>query len=139
MTVLFSGRFDDRPHLGHLATIMALGQKYDKVIVVVLDYPEQMGDVNTRAKILKDVLSMAKGDYVVLINKEHFGYITKEQLASLPAFDVYASGNPQCSEHMKSFGYKIDECPRSYEYSGSESRAVHMITEAIRLLGFSKS
>lgn len=123
MIVCFSGRFD-RPHAGHVAQIMRLGQEFDKVIIPVLDYPEQKYPVQYRVAILKEILSMAKGLYCVYANKEHFARITIDQC---PDFDIYASGNIECLKHMEKLGYNILYVNRAYDYGASEDFTIDKI------------
>lgn len=117
-TVLFSGRFD-RPHIGHLITIGKLGQRFAKVIVPVLDYPEAHYPVSYRLEVLKDALSLCKGNYTVFANKHHFGKITKDELKEY-TFNIYASGNRECLNHISDLGYETLYTPRSYDYAASK-------------------
>jgi cytidyltransferase-like protein len=122
MIACFSGRFD-RPHTGHIVQIMRLGQEFDRVIVPVLDHPDQRYPVQYRVQVLQDILAMAKGNYFVYANKEHFGEIAKNQC---PMFDVYISGNFKCLKHMESLGYKTRYLDRAYGYSATaEYESVH--------------
>lgn len=120
-TVLFSGRFD-HVHPGHINTIMRLGQMFDTVVVVVLDYPEQTYPVGERVYILSEILSKAEGNYQMIVNKDNFCTITEGQLANseLPPFEIYASGNEKCIENMRKLGYMTIYAPRSFHYSASE-------------------
>ena len=117
MIALFSGRFD-RPHSGHIVQLVRLGKIYDKVIVPVLDYPEQKYPVQYRVQILRD----AVGDYdrfYIFANKEHFAKITLEQIEQYE-FDIYISQNIECLRHIESLGYKIKYVDRAYDYSSSD-------------------
>lgn len=98
-TILFSGRFD-KPHCGHVRTIQLLGQRYKKVLVVVLDYPEQTYPACYRKQVLEDILNNSKGNYEVVINDKHFGKITVDDLLRFE-FDVYGAGNMQVLEHLE--------------------------------------
>jgi cytidyltransferase-like protein len=119
-TVLFSGRFD-RCHCGHIATIQGLSKKFDCVIVVVLDYPEQKFPVEYRKEVLDTILFNSRGNYKVIVNKENYERISKEGAEQIK-FDVYASGNEKCIEHMGSLGYKTMFVPRSWDYEASREK-----------------
>ena len=118
-TILFSGRFD-KPHLGHLITIARLGEKYKKVIVCVLDYEGQFYPIDDRVKILKDALGHVEGNYVIIVNRDHFGQITKDRIAKLPQFDVYGSGNYQCMMNMHVLGFESVAVDRYPHYAASD-------------------
>lgn len=118
---LFSGRFD-RPHLGHIIQIGRLAQRYKKVIVVVLNYCNSFYNIGDREKVLRESVGLLKGDVEVVVNTEHFAYITKEDLNRLPDFDVYCSGNTECLAHIKTLGYEIDEIERYPGYAATKDR-----------------
>lgn len=126
---LFSGRFD-RPHLGHIVSILRVGQRFNKVIVVVLDYPEQEYSVYYRAQMLDEILSNSVGNYDVIVNKEHFGKITAEQLRKYE-FDVYASGNHDCLKHIESLGKKVMYIDRAYDFAATDDRQIQRIKKAL--------
>jgi len=128
--ILFSGRFDF-VHRGHYETIMRLGQRYGKVLVVVLDYPEQTYSVQYRAQKLRETLDMAKGNYEVVVNKEHFGKITFEQSMKY-SFDVYGSGNMDCLKHMESLGYAVEYVPRTDDISATDERVFNKIKDIMK-------
>lgn len=119
MVMLFSGRFD-KPHLGHLITIQRLGRIYDKVIVVILDYPKQRFPIDMRYDILKESLDNSIGRYEIITNKIHFGELTKEDLKDLPPFDIYGSGNVEVLQHVQGLGVKIKFVPRYPYYAASK-------------------
>ncbi|MCP4651202.1 MAG: hypothetical protein GY853_14135 [PVC group bacterium] len=124
-TILFSGRFD-RPHIGHMITIGRLGQQYDKVIIVVLDYPEQKYPIDERVNTLRNALYLMRmrGSYQIVVSKHHFGEIETKQLKEeIPWFDVYGSGNREVLENMKQNIYptqRVEHIPRYPGYSASE-------------------
>ena len=126
-TLLFSGRFD-RPHLGHIQTITRLGKEYSKVLIVVLDYPEQYWPVQYRAQILKDQLDRSKGNYEVITNTIHFGKISKHELSQF-AFDVYGSGNLKVLKHIETLGYQTIFVERSDYAAATDDRMFHQIKE----------
>lgn len=126
-TILFSGRFD-RPHISHLETITILGQQYKKVLVVVLDYPEQTYPVQYRAQKLKDILSRCKGCYDVVINKIHFGEITKEEIKKYK-FDIYGSGNMKVLKHIEEIGCNVLYIQRSDDTNATDDRKYQKIKE----------
>lgn len=131
-TILFSGRFD-RAHIGHLITIAKLGQKYDKVIVCVLDYPDQFYPIDERKKIMCDSLQYLRGNYQVVVNTHNFERITSEQIEEdIPfPFDVYGSGNYQCNLNMKKLGYKIEDVPRYPGYQATDDRCFQRIIKVL--------
>lgn len=114
----FSGRFDN-VHPGHIIQIMRLGQKYKKVIVPVLDYPEQHYPIEYRVDILKAALEFALGTYEVFSNKVHFAEAELRYLEAL-RFDVYVSQNIKCLKHVADLGFKIKYVDRAFDYSASE-------------------
>lgn len=118
--VLFSGRFD-RPHCGHIRTIQLLGQRFKKVIVVVLDYKKQHFPVGYRVQILRDILNNSKGEYEVVANLQHFARITKEELKRYK-FDIYAAGNLEVLKHIDSIGFDTIWVDRPYEYNANNDR-----------------
>lgn len=128
-TVLFSGRFD-RPNVGHIVTIMRLGQSYDKVLVVVLDYDGQEYSAQYRANVLTEALKHAKGKYVVVVNNEHFAEITEEDLSAYE-FDVYASGNHDCLKHIESLGRKVQYVERAFDYNSTDGRVINKIMKIL--------
>jgi len=118
LTCCFSGRFDN-VHPGHIIQIMRLGQQYSRVIVPVLDYPEQHYPVNYRIQILTAALEYAIGSYDVFPDKIHFAHASREYLESLH-FDFYVSGNIACLKHVSDLGFKIKYIDRAFDYSASE-------------------
>ncbi|MCP3684792.1 MAG: adenylyltransferase/cytidyltransferase family protein, partial [bacterium] len=78
-TILFSGRFDD-VHIGHIMTLQRLARQYDKVIVVILDYPKQFYPIQDRLRTMQTALEGCKGNYEVVVNNVHFGNITREDV-----------------------------------------------------------
>lgn len=116
-TVLFSGRFDP-PHCGHVATILKLRSLFGKVLVPVLQYKDEAYPVMERVNILTACLS-ATTDITVFKNDIHFGKINIQELESY-TFDVYASGNIQCCENIRSLGVPVLYIPRSFHYAASD-------------------
>ena len=129
LVCLASGRYD-RLHAGHIITILRLAQKYSKVIVVMLDYKEQQYSVQYREQMLRECLGMCKGNFEIIVNKEHFGEITKED-AEKYKFDVYCSGNQKCIKHMEELGYKIEFIERAYDYEATDDRKWQKIKEVL--------
>jgi hypothetical protein len=117
---LFSGRFD-RPHIGHIIQIMRLGQRFSRVVVPVLDYPEQRYPVQYRVQILSEALAMARGNYSIVSNKCHFAKITREEALEFE-FDVYVGGNIDCIRNMEQLGFETLFVSRAYDYSASAER-----------------
>ena len=128
MVCLFSGRFD-RPHLGHIIQAMRLGQRFQEVIIPVLDYPQQKYPIHYRLQVMEEALSMARGKYTIFSNKKHFGKITKEEILDYE-FDVYCSGNVECLRNMESLGFKTMFLERAYDYAASQD----FLLEEIRKL-----
>ena len=126
---LFSGRFD-RLHAGHVISLQRLAQRYTLVLVVLLDYPDQQYSVRYREQMLKECLSMCKGMYKVVVNKDHFAEITKEQVEKYD-FDVYCSGNHTCLNHMAKLGYEVEYVERAYDYAANDDRKWQKIKEAL--------
>ena len=126
---LFSGRYD-RVHLGHIISLQRLAQKYAMVLVVILDYPEQQYSIKYRTQMLCECLSMCKGTFQVVVNKEHFGKITKEELEKF-RFDVYCSGNHQCLKHIEDLGYEVEFVERAYDYQATDDRKWQQIKEVL--------
>lgn len=120
--ILFSGRFD-KPHLGHLITIARLGQKYDKVIVCVLDYSEQFYPIKERIEILRDATQYLRGNYQIITNTINFEKITREQVENLQTpFTHYGTGNYQCFNNMKNQGYETVDVRRYHGYAAGDDR-----------------
>jgi cytidyltransferase-like protein len=130
-TALFSGRFD-RPHTGHIISIGRLGQKYDKVIVCVLDHKEQYWPVQERVDILKDALELLKGNYEIITNKYNFERITREQVEELGVdFDVYVTGNAVCYLNMFGLEYDVVDSGRYPVYAASDDRNFQKISKVV--------
>ncbi len=122
MIALFSGRLD-RPHPGHIITLQRLGQMYDKVIVCLLDYPEQKYSISFRKGVVEEALHHSKGEYVVTSNKTHFAEITKEELNRLIdiwGWEVYVNANVTVLNHIERLAYETYYFPRYPEYSASK-------------------
>lgn len=124
LTCCFSGRFD-RPHLGHLIQIMRLGQRFRKVIIPILDYPEQKYSPSYRKQIIDAGLKHAKGNYETFISTTHFGYAPEHCIKEF-SFDIYVSQNIACLKHIEEMGYPVEYVDRAFDYSASEEfRRIH--------------
>jgi len=130
LTVLFSGRFDP-PHCGHISNILSLGMRYRRVLVVVLNHPEQDFPITYRIEVLKDILSKSKGEYEVSENYIHFSDITIEEFQKYGA-DVYAAGNMAVIKHMESLGVPCVWVNRAYEYEATNERLAKKIKELVK-------
>ena len=115
-TILFSGRMDP-VHPGHIITIKRLLKKCQKVIVVMLDYPERRYPMAYCMDILKESLDGLPVE--VISNTVHFGKITKKQLSEYD-FEVYATGNLIVLRHIEKLGVKVMYCDRAYLYEASK-------------------
>ena len=134
MIALFSGRFDP-VHIGHIIQIMRLGQRFDKVIVPVLDYREQKYPVDYRVQILKEALGFAKGNYEVFANEHHFGTIktdeVKEYIDGYGTF-IYVSQNIACIKNMSDMGYFVEYVDRAYDNSGTGDFIIKQIKNLVK-------
>ena len=127
LIVLFSGRFD-RPHIGHIRTLQMLGQEYKKVIVPVLMGENDRYDICERVRMLAEICSDMPGDFVIYPNRHHFAKVTQKELESYGDFDVYASGNRKCIDHIRNIdAFVYPKCevllrfiPRSFDISATE-------------------
>ena len=136
-TILFSGRFD-KFHAGHIMTIAELGAEYDKVIVCVLDYPEQFYPIKERYDFITNMLDKCKGNYEVVINSVNFENITREDVETLPNFDVYGTGNTICYLCMSALGYIVLLVPRTRGYAASTDRQYQKLIKFLEDEGFLK-
>lgn len=127
--VLFSGRFD-RVHSGHVMSILRLGHEYKKVLIVILDYKERHWSAQYAQQYLRELCTYAKGEYEVVINKDHFATIPK-RAAEQYGFDVYAAGNHKCLLHMDSLGFKVRFMERAYDYDATSDRRMGAIQEVM--------
>jgi cytidyltransferase-like protein len=130
-TCLISGRFD-RLHPGHIRTIQLLGQKYKKVLIVVLDHSKQKYPVCYRAQMIREIFQNCKGEYEVVVNRYHFGQISIDELFKFE-FNVYAAGNLDVLKHIEEIYYtspsaiekreiEIIYVERPYGYDSSTER-----------------
>jgi cytidyltransferase-like protein len=131
---LFSGRFDPI-HLGHVITIGRLLEKYKKVIVCILDYPERSFLVDNNVSILKTFLrcwnDREKNRVILTVNKTHFAKITPEEIQTIcwnavnTKFEkfTYVGGNEEVNSHVKGLGViDVEYISRSYFYNSSSIR-----------------
>ena len=127
-TILFSGRFDG-VHLSHFLTIRDLSREYDKVLVVVLDYPESYYPLSKRMHILETVFDNYSNIEIVS-NTIHFGEIKEEDLGRFD-FDVYGSGNEEVLKHIESLGWPCVYVPRTLETTASDDVKYHKIKKIL--------
>ena len=132
MTALFSGRFDP-PHLGHLISILRLSNKFDKVIVVILDYRERAFPVEYARTVLCEALSFCCGEFQVYTNSKHFAQITRKELKEW-GFDVYCAGNMEVLNHIKGLGVPVQYVERAYEYEANNDRFAKEVKSIIKSL-----
>lgn len=135
-TGIFSGRFDP-PHLGHLITILNLCRRFNRIVVVVLDYPERKicGAEEVR-RIFKTCFEamlspMTIQKVFIDINKIHFGQITFVEYSNYLngigvcfAHSIYLSGNKNVLANIDKQGIPWLFVPRTEDwlFSGCEVR-----------------
>lgn len=73
---------------------------------------------------------MCKGTYQIVVNKDHFAEISKEQLSKY-TFDVYCSGNQKCLKHIEDLGYNVEYVERAYDYEAGDDRRWQQIKEVL--------
>jgi hypothetical protein len=124
-TGLFSGRFDP-PNLGHVLTIQRLLNDYHLLVVPILDYPERAGCTAEQAKLIFEyhfdsILTFAHNKIRFIINNEHFGKITHQELVFLIESNgldwnetEYLSGNHDVLNHIYKFHMKTKFVDRVY-------------------------
>lgn len=112
-------------------SLQRLANKYDKVLVVILDHKEQQYSVQYREQMLRECLAMCKGNFEVSVNTDHFGEIAKEA-ADKYKFDVYCSGNQKCLKHMEELGYEVEYVERAYDYEAEDDRKWQSIKEVLK-------
>ena len=118
LKVLFSGRFDE-PHWGHWATILKLLKLFDRVQVVILEYPDRVHPakyvqrVFETMQILSDIPTDSLG---ISVNKTHFGEIDQTEWDAFGC-DVYAGGNQDVNDHITAMGIRVYNAERSFEFS----------------------
>lgn len=121
---IFSGRFDP-PNLGHILTIGWLLNRYDRVIIPILDYPER--EINSGIALdifitLFELLFCNKERLHITINKTHFGKITEDEIrvmcwnctriSDMSKF-VYVGGNKEVNDHISNLDFiKVKYMPR---------------------------
>jgi cytidyltransferase-like protein len=116
MRCLFSGRFDP-PHPGHIASILRLADKYDEVVVMMLDYPDRNFPIEYCGKVFSECIEREK--VKISVNKTHFGKISLEEW-ELFQCDLYAGGNLSVLRHVEKLGIKVHYLERAFEYSASK-------------------
>ena len=113
--IVFSGRFCP-PHPGHFQTIYDLAEKYDKVIVVILDYPDRKWSIAyTKYVFNKQLYHCRHRNIEIKSNKTHFA---KVQLGEWQSYfcKYYAAGNLAVLRHMELIGADCVYTERSFEY-----------------------
>jgi len=115
-TVLFSGRFDP-VHPGHIATVLRLLKKCRYVTIAMLNYKERRYPTCYCVDIFEEIFDGLPVE--VVVNNDHFGKITKEQLEKFN-FDVYASGNLSVLRHIENLGFDVIYTERAYLYEASQ-------------------
>jgi len=126
-TAIFSGRYCP-PHLGHILTIFELCKKFNRVVVVILDYPSREFCTAHEAKDIFDKLfkyifnGIYDGKIYVVINNIHFAKITvSEYLSFLKSIrtnyydSIYFSGNNRVIKHMQKLNIRHKFIGRSLD------------------------
>ena len=136
---LFSGRYDP-VHLGHMITIGKLLQKYNKVIVCILDYPgRSFCDIKLVKEIFKTFVKLWAYDtrrIEIVSNKTHFAYIELSEIKDICSQawcdvdnTVYVGGNTEVNKHIKELGFPVEYYERSYFYNASSIRGTKLVKE----------
>ena len=127
---LISGRYDP-VHIGHIVTIHRLAREFDRVIVVILDYPEREYPAKYVGQIMTEVLCGSRGSFDICVNNTHFGKITREELDEWD-FNVYVAGNMQVLKHIESMGYDVKWMDRAYHYEATNDRIAEGVKKLIK-------
>ena len=132
-TIIFSGRFDNF-HIGHYITIKRLLKKFDKVLVVVLDYKNSMYSITKRMDLIEEVYEdhdcVEATSYPVHfgeISKEAFDFITEQIEGEI----VYGSGNHEVLRHIKSLGIDTVYVPRYPGLNASDGMKLEKIKRVL--------
>ena len=128
-TAIFSGRMDPL-HTGHILTLTRLLNRFSKIIVPVLDYENRVLDATEVASYLIEIFEHnSKGRVIAIVNKIHFGKITKyEYIKLLSSLNlrinetVYLSGNQSVIDNFEKLGIRNEFVGRSGDFSGTEIR-----------------
>jgi len=128
-SILFSGRFC-KPHTSHFLTIKDLSKKYDKVVIVVLDYEKAFFPLCMRIHILKELLEDYK-NVEIKVNKTHFAEITKEEFESFGC-DIYGAGNIEVLKHMEKINVPCVYVPRTLGDAASDDVKFQKIEKVVR-------
>jgi len=116
MKCLFSGRFDP-PHPGHIASIQKLLHKFEKVVVMMLDYPERRFPLSFCCRVIEKCV--CNENMSVQVNKTHFGKLTEKEWNSHNC-DIYAGGNLKVLDHIEKLGILVYYIDRSFPYAASK-------------------
>jgi hypothetical protein len=109
-------------------SIKRLTKKYAKVQVVILDYPDRKYSPQYVKKYLDELFDY--GNVAVSINSDHFGKISRDAIGKY-LFDVYASGNHMCLNHVRKLGYEVEYVERAYDWTATDDRIVKTVMEAL--------
>jgi phosphopantetheine adenylyltransferase len=115
-TVLFSGRFDP-PTPSHIVQILRLLKRYQKVLVVMLDYPKRRFPLRYCLDLFNETFENRPVE--IITNTKHFGKISAEEITKY-SFDVYAAGNLQVLRHIESLGFPVIYIERAFAYTASD-------------------
>lgn len=138
--ILFPGRFD-RPHIGHVLTILRLAERYDKVLVVVLGYNGEKYSAHYRYQIIEECFK-AHPKVEVSMNDEDWrtvgGRYTVEECKDFLLgykFDVYGTGNHVALNLMAQAGAEAHYVERAYDYNATDDRLIADIKKVMGVKG----
>lgn len=130
--VLFPGRFQPLPHLGHQAVLQNLFSNYTKAIIVIgssnkSGSPEHLLSAAERQEALETLitsLNISKDRYEIIpvpdidSNPEYVAHLEK----FVPTFEVVYSGNPLVQRLFREAGYEVIPITLLQNISGTKLR-----------------
>ncbi len=112
----FPGKFNP-PHMGHLLTILKLSKKYNIIVGLTEDVPENAFPRHVILEILKEL-----EEFGIKIIEIKGILIEKKDISDLPFFDVLLSGNPDVLKWANNMNIKFEYIERSCEITASQLR-----------------